>query len=324
MIPIEAVERWRKVQGALDTCRIHAERERQVPERNVQQREADGQRVEGPGAETGNRQQDDQQAIAVDERQARGDDCEHAAADQQYAPRAQQRAEVHGQRADEHRGGVERGADPRALVDADAEVPSEIGEAQRKETCGQTRDPGAHDDARGCRAAGCGKGRPAARTGAQQCGRACVTASVAVAGAFDMVRSIGSLRLRSNVTTADNPDRNRVAQRRVVERDLDRHALHDFREIAGRVVRWQERELRSAGRRDLEHSAAYHFAGIHIDADVDRIADLDVGQLRLAEIRLYPRRPADEGQHLRAGDTSCPGRTCRSPTVPSAGATMRV
>ena len=138
VIPIEAVERWRKVHGALDAGRIHAERERQVPERNVQQREAEGQRVEGPGAETGNRQQDDQQAVAVGERQARRDDREHAAADQEDAPRAQQRAEVHGQRSDEHRGGVERGADPRALVDADAEVPSEIGEAQRQETSGQT------------------------------------------------------------------------------------------------------------------------------------------------------------------------------------------
>ena len=96
------------------------------------------QRVEGAGAETGNRQQDDQQAIAVGERQARRDDREHAAADQEDAPRAEQRAEVHGQRPDEHRGGVERGADPRALVDADAEVPSEIGEAQRQETRGQT------------------------------------------------------------------------------------------------------------------------------------------------------------------------------------------
>ena len=35
VIPIEAVQRWRKVHGALDTGRIQAERERQVSERNV-------------------------------------------------------------------------------------------------------------------------------------------------------------------------------------------------------------------------------------------------------------------------------------------------
>ena len=110
------------------------------------EREAERQRIKRPGAETGNRQQDDQHAVAVGERKARRDDREHAAADQEYGPRAEQRAEVHGQRSDEHRGGVERGADPRALVDADAEVPSEIGEAQRQETGGQRRDPRAHVD----------------------------------------------------------------------------------------------------------------------------------------------------------------------------------
>jgi hypothetical protein len=82
----------------------------------------------------------------VDERQARGDGCEDDAADQQDAPRAQQRAEVDGQRADEHGRRVERRADPRALVEADAEGSSEIGKTQREETSGQTPEPGAHDD----------------------------------------------------------------------------------------------------------------------------------------------------------------------------------
>ena len=122
-----------------------------------------------------------------------------------------------------------------------------------------------------------------------------------------MARSIGfSYDFVRTVTTADSPDRNRGHQRRVVERDLDRHALHDLREIAGGIVRGQERELRSARGRDLENPPVYHFAGIHIDADVDRIADFDVGQLRLAEVRLYPRRPVDEGQHLRAGGHQLP------------------
>ena len=62
VIPIEAVQRWRKVHGALDTGRIQAERERQVSERNVLQREAERQRIKRPGAETGNRHQEDQHA----------------------------------------------------------------------------------------------------------------------------------------------------------------------------------------------------------------------------------------------------------------------
>ena len=34
--------------------------------------------------------------------------------------------------------------------------------------------------------------------------------------------------------------------------------------------------------------------------------------------------PPTKGSTCVPGETSCPGRTCRSPTVPSAGATMRV
>jgi hypothetical protein len=146
VIPIEAVQRRREVQGALDTGRIQAERERQVPERNVHKREAERQRVEGAGAETGNHEQQDQHAVAVGERKARRDDGEHSAADQEDGPRAEQRAEVHGQRSDEHRRAVERGADPRALVDADADVAPEIGEAQRQQTRGQRRHSRAHVD----------------------------------------------------------------------------------------------------------------------------------------------------------------------------------
>ena len=180
-------------------------------------------------------------------------------------------------------------------------MPSEIGEAQRQETRGQTRDPRAHDDREDAEQRAVGKvGRQRGRERSDAVGL-----RDSVGGRGGSVRH-GSLdRLPygfvRTVTTADNPDRNRGAQRRVVERDLDRHALDDFREIAGRIVRWQERELRSAGGRDLEHAAVDHFAGIHIDADVDRIADFDVRQLRFAEVRLDPRGPADEGQDLRAG-----------------------
>ncbi len=43
---------------------------------------------------------------------------------------------------------------------------------------------------------------------------------------------------------------------RIVERDLDGNALHDFGEVAGGVVGRQQRKLRSAGRRNLDDFAA--------------------------------------------------------------------
>src|SRR5262245_12354807 len=111
-----------------------------------------------------------------------------------------------------------------------------------------------------------------------------MTVSAAAAGAFDIARSI-LLRFRSNGHDRRQSRSQPCRLRRIVERDLDRHALHHLREIPGRIVRWQERELRSAGGCDLEDAAVHHFTGIHVDADVDRIANGDIRQLRLAKVR---------------------------------------
>src|ERR1700691_4893490 len=58
----------------------------------------------------------------------------------------------------------------------------------------------------------------------------------------------------------------RCRERRIVQRDLDGNTLHDFREIARRVVGRQQSELRSAGRRDLDHFAANQLSGILVNA----------------------------------------------------------
>src|SRR5262245_29134225 len=89
-------------------------------------------------------------------------------------------------------------------------------------------------------------------------------------------------------------------QRRILEPDLHRDSLNDLREIAGGVVRRQQRELRSAGGSNLQNRSANDFSGIDVDADFRPIADRDVGQLRLAEVRLHPGRAVDERDHLGA------------------------
>src|ERR1700675_4796612 len=48
---------------------------------------------------------------------------------------------------------------------------------------------------------------------------------------------------------------------RILQRDLDRNTLHDFREVASGVVRRQQGELRSTGWCDLDHFAANELPG---------------------------------------------------------------
>ena len=57
-----------------------------------------------------------------------------------------------------------------------------------------------------------------------------------------------------------------------VERDLDGDALHHLGEIAGGVVRRQQREFLAARRRDAVDVAVHDLAGEHVDGDIDRLA----------------------------------------------------
>src|SRR5882724_436253 len=87
----------------------------------------------------------------------------------------------------------------------------------------------------------------------------------------------------------------------VVQRDLDRDALYNFCEIAGSVVGRQQRKLRSAGGRDLQHLPVNYLPGILVNTNFGRVTDLHVGQLGFTVVRLHPLRDIHERDYLRAG-----------------------
>src|SRR4029077_8058653 len=84
----------------------------------------------------------------------------------------------------------------------------------------------------------------------------------------------------------------------VVQHDLDRDALHDLGEIAGRIVRRTQRKLRAAGRSNLKYLAVDHAARIFVDANLRWIANFDISELRLAIVRLHPFGERHEGDDL--------------------------
>ncbi len=87
-----------------------------------------------------------------------------------------------------------------------------------------------------------------------------------------------------------------------IEHDLHRDALDDLGEVAGRVVRRQQREFLAAGRREAVDMALDGRAGEHVDVDLDRLAGLHVGELRLLEVRDDIGRVDRHDRHqLRAG-----------------------
>ena len=102
----------------------------------------------------------------------------------------------------------------------------------------------------------------------------------------------GACDLVSMVGITDMPGRSSSGAVVAVERDLDGNALHHLGEIAGGVVRRQQREFLAAGGRDAVDAAVHDLAGEHVDGDVDRLALAHVGQLGFLEVR----------HHIGAGD----------------------
>src|SRR6266850_7044516 len=86
----------------------------------------------------------------------------------------------------------------------------------------------------------------------------------------------------------------------VVQHALDRNALYNFCEIASSVVGRQQRKLRSAGGRDLQHLPVNYLSGILVNPKFGRVTDLHVGQLGLTVVRLHPLRDIHERDYLRA------------------------
>src|SRR6266850_1959277 len=70
----------------------------------------------------------------------------------------------------------------------------------------------------------------------------------------------------------------------LVELDPDRDPLNHFSEIAGGIVRRQQRELRTARRRNPLDAAVQSFVRETIDGDLHGLTGLDLSQLRLLVI----------------------------------------
>ena len=87
------------------------------------------------------------------------------------------------------------------------------------------------------------------------------------------------------VATTERPGRSGdFLQHLLGERDAHGDTLHDLGEIAGRVVRRQQRELRARGRRNRRHHALDDPPVERVDGDVDLLPGPDVGELGLLEV----------------------------------------
>ena len=104
--------------------------------------------------------------------------------------------------------------------------------------------------------------------------------------------------------------------------DLHRHALHDLGEVAGRVLRRQQRELRAGARREALDRAGIVMAGKAVDVDRRPAGPASCRpSLRLLEVgdQIDVASHRHDGQ-TRAGLHELADATVRSPTTPSIGA----
>ena len=70
-----------------------------------------------------------------------------------------------------------------------------------------------------------------------------------------------------------------------IERDPHGDALHHLGEIAGGVVRRQQREFLAAGGRDAVDMAVHDLAREHVHSDIDGLTLVHVGELRFLVVR---------------------------------------
>src|SRR6476661_8755319 len=81
--------------------------------------------------------------------------------------------------------------------------------------------------------------------------------------------------------------------------NANRNALHDLREIAGRVVGRQQRELGSGGRADTFDLAFSLASAVGIDVELGRASDFHVRELRFLEVRGHPHAGVGDDRHER-------------------------
>ena len=105
----------------------------------------------------------------------------------------------------------------------------------------------------------------------------------------------------STLTVVDRPGRSSPSRVAVVERDADRHALHDLGEVAGGVFRRDHAEDRPGARRQALDMAVEDLSRQHVGDDRRRLPRPHMRQLVLLEIGVDPeplRR--DDAQQIRA------------------------
>src|SRR6202142_4104058 len=73
-----------------------------------------------------------------------------------------------------------------------------------------------------------------------------------------------------------------------IEGDLYRNSLNNLGEIASRIVRGEQSELRSACGRNFDNFSMEHDTGKRIDPDIGHVAGSDIGKLSLLEVSLNP------------------------------------
>src|ERR1700722_153968 len=127
-------------------------------------------------------------------------------------------------------------------------------------------------------------------------------------GRIVMVEAAIDFRLSSGADRCYHrkPGTQRRLHVRIIQRYLDGNTLHDFGEIAGGVVGRQQSELRTAGRRDLDHLAANEFSRIFVNPKFGSVPNFHVGQLCFAIVRLHPLGESDKGDHLSSRGDELP------------------
>jgi len=90
-----------------------------------------------------------------------------------------------------------------------------------------------------------------------------------------------------------------VSRARLGDRDADRNTLHDFGEVAGRVVRWEKREFRSGS---SAHACDLSFADastVCVDLELHGLTWADLGELGLLEVGSHPHARVRYDAHER-------------------------
>src|SRR5467141_2272333 len=87
-----------------------------------------------------------------------------------------------------------------------------------------------------------------------------------------------------------------------VEIDPHRHALHHLDEIAGGILRRQDRELRAGAGAERTDAALEDMIGEGVDVDGDGLPNRDIGEIRFLWIGVDPGfRGVDDAEYRRAG-----------------------